>query len=203
MQDTRNKITNLISQVKPFDLEEQKHIKDALDWITSGVEIFRIEKPATPLKHLVSYSVLVDLKEKKILLFDHKKALKKLPSGGHIDKDEMPSEAAKREMFEELGIEPKVAFAGSEIPFFVTMIETVGITAGHIDVDLWYVFEGNSNLKINDEAEEFKREFDGYYWLGFEEIIAMPIRELDTNMHRFVNKLNTFIIEASIETSKN
>jgi 8-oxo-dGTP pyrophosphatase MutT (NUDIX family) len=193
MSDTRTKIANLLKQVKPFDLEEQKHIKDALDWITSGVEIFRIEKPATPSKHLVSYAVLVDFKKNKILLFDHKKALKKLPSGGHIDKDEMPIEAAKREMFEELGINSKPISDGRGVPFFVSVVETVGITAGHIDVDLWYIFEGNSNLKINDEAEEFKREFNGYYWLGFDEILAMPIKGLDANMHRFVNKLKLFL----------
>ena len=189
MPDSRTKITELIKQIKPFDLEEQEHIKDALAWIASGVEIFRIEKPATPLKHLVSYSVLVDFKEKKVLLFDHKKALKKLPSGGHIDKDEMPYETAKRELVEELGIEPKFAFNDSEVPFFLTVMETVGLTPGHVDVDLWYIFKGDSKSKINDEAEEFKREFDGFHWLSFDEILSKPIEEFDVNMHRFVNKL--------------
>ena len=189
MPDSRTKITELIKQIKPFDLEEQEHIKDALAWIASGVEIFRIEKPATPLKHLVSYSVLVDFKEKKVLLFDHKKALKKLPSGGHIDTDEMPYETAKRELVEELGIEPKFAFNDSEVPFFLTVMETVGLTPGHVDVDLWYIFKGDSKSKINDEAEEFKREFDGFHWLSFDEILSKPIEEFDVNMHRFVNKL--------------
>jgi 8-oxo-dGTP diphosphatase len=189
MSDSRTKIAELIKQIKPFDAEEREHIKDVLAWIDSGAPIFRIEKPATPLKHLVSYSVLVDLKEKKILLLDHKKALKKLPSGGHIDKDEMPYETAKRELVEELGIEPKPAFGNSEVPFFLTVMETVGLTPGHVDVDLWYVFEGDSKLKINDEAEEFKREFDGFHWLGFDEILRAPIEEFDAHMHRFVNKL--------------
>ena len=67
MSDSRTKIAELIRQIKPFDAKEQEHIEDVLDWISSGVEIFRIEKPATPLKHLVSYSVLVDFKEKKNL----------------------------------------------------------------------------------------------------------------------------------------
>jgi len=189
MSDSRTKIAELIRQIKPFDAKEQEHIEDVLDWISSGVEIFRIEKPATPLKHLVSYSVLVDFKEKKILLLDHKKALKKLPSGGHVDKDEMPYETAKRELVEELGIEAKLAFNDSKVPFFITVMETVGITAGHFDVDLWYIFEGDSKLKINDETEEFKREFDGFHWLGFDEILSKPIEEFDVNMHRFVNKL--------------
>jgi len=189
MLDARIKIADLINQVKPFDLEEQEHIQDALDWIASGVEIFRIEKPATPLKHLVSYSVLVDFNERKVLLLDHKKALKKLPSGGHIDKDEMPYETAKRELIEELGIESESVFDNPEPPFFVTVTETVGLTPGHIDVSLWYIFEGDSKLKINDESEEFKKEFDGFHWLGFDEILSMPIEEFDPHLHRFVNKL--------------
>jgi len=115
--------------------------------------------------------------------------LKKLPSGGHIDKDEMPYETAQRELIEELGIEPKSVFDNQEVPFFVTVMETVGLTPGHVDVSLWYIFEGDSKLKINNETEEFKREFDGFHWLGFDEILRAPIEEFDANMHRFVNKL--------------
>ncbi|MFA5962084.1 MAG: NUDIX domain-containing protein [Parcubacteria group bacterium] len=189
MSKIREKINKLIQAIVPLDEIEREHQKDVLDWIASGVEIFRIEKPATPLKHLVSYSVLVDFKERKILLLDHKKALIKLPSGGHINKNELPLEAAKRELVEELGIEPAPAFGASEIPLFITVTETVGLTPGHIDVSLWYVFKGDSSLKINDETDEFKKEFGGYHWLGFEEILSMSIEEFDPNMHRFVEKL--------------
>lgn len=110
-------------------------------------------------------------------------------SGGHVNKDEMPLETAKRELIEELGIEPVSAFDDSVVPLFVTTRETVGLTPGHIDVSLWYVFEGDSKLKINDKTDEFKKEFAGYHWLGFEEILSMPIEEFDPNMHRFVEKL--------------
>lgn len=189
MKKIREEINKLIQTIIPFDEIERKHQEDVLDWIASGVEIFRIKKPATPLKHLVSYSVLVDFKERKILLLDHLKALEKLPSGGHVDKDEMPLETAKRELVEELGIAPNSAFSASGIPLFISVRETVGLTPGHIDVSLWYVFKGDSSLKINDETDEFKKEFAGFHWLGFEEILSMPIEEFDPNMHRFVEKL--------------
>ncbi|NTV41570.1 MAG: NUDIX domain-containing protein [Candidatus Moranbacteria bacterium] len=192
MKDIRTKISDLLKQVSPLDQVEHAHIEDAMAWIASGVEIFRIEKPETPLKHLVSYAVLVDIKKQKVLLLDHKKALKKLPSGGHIDVDELPLEAAKRELMEELGVEPKL-ISQSKVPFFVTVTETVGLTPGHIDVSLWYVFGGNSTFAINSNAEEFKREFNGYHWLSFDEILAMPIEEFDENMHRFVLKLKNIL----------
>jgi ADP-ribose pyrophosphatase YjhB (NUDIX family) len=192
VNEIKEEINKLIQSVVPLDEIERNHQQDILDWIASGAEIFRIEKPATPLKHLVCYSVLVDSKERKILLLDHLKALKKLPGGGHVNKDELPLEAAKRELVEELEIDPKPIF-NSESPLFVTVTETVGITAGHIDVDLWYVFEGDSSAPIKSETDEFKREFGGYRWLSFDEILSTPIEEFDPNMYRFVEKLRLAI----------
>jgi len=197
MNSIREEIASLIENISPFDEVEKKHKTDALNWIASGTEIFRIAKPDIPLKHLVSYSVLVDFEKRKILLLDHKKALKKLPSGGHVNKQEMPYEAAKRELVEELEIKPETAFDNPERPFFITVTETVGLTPGHIDVSLWYVFKGDSKLKVNYEADEFKRVFDGFYWLGFDEIISMPIEEIDIHMHRFINKLKEYLWQQS------
>lgn len=189
MKDIRTKISDLLKQVIPFDQVEKAHIVDALAWIKSGVEIFRIEKPETPPKHLVSFCVLVDKQEKKILLLEHKNARLLLPSGGHIDKNELPLAAAKRELSEELGVNAEAIFCESGEPFFVTVTETVGNISKHIDVSMWYVFGGDSKNFINSEAEEFKREFNGYYWLGFDKILARPVGEFDKNMHRFVLKL--------------
>ena len=191
----RKKISYLISKVNPFDQIEKEHISDTLEWIVSGAEIFRIKSPDIPPKHLVSYSVMVDPQKKKILLLNHRKALLLLTGGGHVDKNEMPFETAKRELVEELGIEPKPLFKNSGIPFFVSQITTVGLTAGHIDVDLWYIFEGDSNESINDRSEEFVREFSGYKWLGFNKILSMPLEKFDANMHRFVEKLKTALID--------
>jgi 8-oxo-dGTP diphosphatase len=189
MLNIRKKVSDLIDQVKPFDQIEQEQITDALAWIERGEEIFKIKSPDVPPKHLVSYSVLIDSKEKKILLLNHKKALLLLPSGGHVDKDEMPLETAKRELIEELGIDPKPLLENYGIPFFLSQITTVGLTAGHVDVDLWYLFEGDSTKSVNDNSEEFNREFSGYKWLSFEEILSTPIGNFDVNMHRFVEKL--------------
>lgn len=187
--EIKNKIIDIIKIVEPYDEIERKHKKDILNWIASGIEIFRIEKPANPLKHLVCYSVLIDPEEKKILLFDHRKALLMLPSGGHANKDEMPLGTAERELAEELKINPDLLFTENDAPFFITVMETVGVTAGHVDVDLWYVFKGNSKLPVNDTGGEFVREFAGYRWLGFDEILAAPLNKFDINMHRFVRKL--------------
>jgi hypothetical protein len=42
---------------------------EAIAWIDSGAELFRLQKPAALLKHLVSCFMLVD--GESILLLDH------------------------------------------------------------------------------------------------------------------------------------
>lgn len=192
MNEIRKEICSLIQSITPLDDTEKKHKKDAINWIESGEEIFRIEKPATPLKHLVAYTVLCDLAKEKILLLEHKNAELLLASGGHVDKNELPYNAVKREVQEELGIEAEFLEKNWQIPFFISIVETVGKTAGHTDVDLWYLLKGDSNKRLNDKTEEFKREFGDYSWYGFDEILSMPIEKFDPNLHRFVNKLKLF-----------
>jgi hypothetical protein len=53
--DIRSKIHQVVTAISPLDKAEQEHICFVLDWIESGSDIFRIEKPATPETHLVSY----------------------------------------------------------------------------------------------------------------------------------------------------
>ncbi|MCB0479734.1 MAG: hypothetical protein KDC84_16315, partial [Crocinitomicaceae bacterium] len=58
MIEIRNKIKNIVSNIIPFDALESNHASEVIDWIESGEEIFRVEKPDIPNKHLVSYFCL-------------------------------------------------------------------------------------------------------------------------------------------------
>ncbi len=88
----RSQIHQIVSSINPLDELEQDHICFVLDWIESGSEIFRIEKPATPDIHLVAYFVIASPEMDQVLLVDHKKAELWLPPGGHVD----PGERSKR-----------------------------------------------------------------------------------------------------------
>lgn len=178
----RAAIQHLISSIKPFDKLEEDHVNDAISWIESGEEIFRIQKPATPPKHLVSYFVLIDKVKKKILLMDHINAGLWLPSGGHVELNEHPKTTVQREIIEELNLSADFI---SETPFFITQTITVNIGAGHTDVSLWYLLNGNSEEEINYD----KNEFNGYKWFDYDEILVSNVNKLDPHMHRFVNKL--------------
>ena len=172
-------IFDIVTGIKPSDRLEEQHIQDTLTWIQSGATLFRIEKPDVPTKHLVSYFVLFDEAAQKILLVDHKKAQLWLPSGGHVEIDEHPKDTVVRECFEELDFYPEF---WQDAPLFITSTLTVGLTAGHTDVSLWYVVRGDSQVVYRYDAEEFH----GIQWFGLDEI---PYARSDPHMKRFVKKL--------------
>lgn len=176
----RNEIKMLISAISPFDPLEKEQIEDAAAWIESDVEIFRIEKPDVPPKHLVSYFVLVD--DEKLLLIEHLKAGLWLPPGGHVEKNEHPAETVKREIQEELGTTAEFI---SHKPFFITINKTVNIDAGHTDVSLWFLLEGDSSVEFNFSEDEMS----SYKWFALDEILKTDISNFNPYMHRFVKKL--------------
>jgi 8-oxo-dGTP diphosphatase len=182
----RDTIRNLISAITPFDEIERDHKENSIQWISSGVEICRLRKPDIPPKHLVSYFVLVDRREKKLLLIKHRKAGLWLPPGGHVEKNENPVDTVKREIQEEL--ETTAQFISNK-PFFITITQTVNIDAGHIDVSLWYLLKGDSSATFVFN----KREMDGYKWFSFEEILKTRNTVFDPHMIRFINKLMKII----------
>jgi 8-oxo-dGTP diphosphatase len=173
----RQFIHSEISDIVPFDAIEQEHQADALAWVASGITLCRISKPAIPAKHLVSYFAVVD--GENILLVDHKNAQLWLPSGGHVEPSEHPRETVLRELFEELGITPLHEIGP---PLMITSTATVGLTAGHTDVSLWYVVPGD----ISQELRYDEQEFSGVRWFNFAEL---PYERADPHMRRFVQKL--------------
>lgn len=177
----RDEILDLISGIKPFDGLEQSHIEGAVQWIKSGAELFRIQKPDVPPKHLVSYFVLIDQSAGKLLLIDHIKAQLWLPAGGHAEPGEHPKKTVEREVVEELSIEANFVL---DQPFFLTQAVTVGLIAGHTDVSLWYVLGGNSEIPLQYDPGEF----NGYKWFAYQEVLDTPIEKLDPHLHRFTRK---------------
>jgi 8-oxo-dGTP diphosphatase len=166
-----------ISAILPFDALEREHRADALAWVDSGAQLCRTAKPATPAKHLVSYFVLVDVGH--ILLVDHRDAGLWLPSGGHVEPGEHPRTTVERELEEELGVVSPHAVGA---PLMVTRTVTVGVSAGHTDVSLWYVIRRNRR----DALDIDEREFDSARWF---ELSDIPRERSEPNLGRFVAKL--------------
>lgn len=150
----RIQIADEIQAIQAFDALEAKQIRDALVWVRTSVNVFRIAKPDKPPKHLVSYFVLVDPEHRSVLLGDHRKAQLWLPSGGHVELNENPQATVRRESREELNRDA-VFLRGQQHPFFLTQTRTVGLTAGHIDVSLWYLLKGSIHDELTFDRTEF------------------------------------------------
>lgn len=166
-----------VESIQPFDELERAHRAEALAWIDSGAELCRIQKPATPPKHLVSYFAVVD--RDHVLLVEHRNAGLWLPSGGHVEPGEHPRDTVTRELREELGLELSAA---PEAPLMLTISETVGATAGHTDVSLWYVIGADRHIALEFDAGEFH----SVQWFHFD---AAPASKSDPHLRRFLAKL--------------
>ena len=58
-------------------------------------------------RHFTATAFIVDSKNRTLLLW-HKRLLRWMPPGGHVDKDELPEEAAQRECKEETGFDVEI-----------------------------------------------------------------------------------------------
>ena len=82
----RAAIRREVALIEPLDDLEQSSKLDVLSWIDSGVKICRVEKPATPPKHLVSYVAVID--HEYVILVYYINAGLWLPTGGHVEPGE-------------------------------------------------------------------------------------------------------------------
>ncbi|HVM94960.1 MAG TPA: NUDIX domain-containing protein [Candidatus Acidoferrales bacterium] len=176
----REIVRSQLERISPSNTSESQQLRDALNWVASGAPLWRIEKPATPPKHLVSYFPVVD--GEHILLVDHKNAKRWLPPGGHVEPNEDPRTTVVRELREELGLQ--ATEDELDAPLMVTVTETVGLTSGHTDVSLWYAIRRSRTEPLTFDASEFNE----VRWFHFSEI---PFEQSDPNLAHFLSKLRT------------
>jgi 8-oxo-dGTP diphosphatase len=181
LSSMRKAIRAELAAIRPHDSLEQEHLAEALVWVDSGAELCRISKPATPPRHLVSYFAVVDADH--ILLVDHRNAQLWLPTGGHVEPGEHPRDTVVRELKEELSLVPARPVGA---PLMVTCTTTVGLTAGHQDVSLWYVVEVSRKQPLSFDEQEF----NAVQWFRFNEV---PFERSDPQMRRFVDKLGSHL----------
>lgn len=200
MQQAIDGVRDLVAAIVPADDRERADQRDCQSWLASTPDIYRLVKPATPAKHLVSYAVLIDERDRSVFLVDHRLAGLWLPAGGHVEPGEDPAACARREAAEELGIEADFSIAG-QVPFFVTVTRTVDVAGPdaspadqaahrpHTDVSLWYVLSGRQDMPIALD----EREFAGGRWWRAAEVESADPRFFDPGLGRFLAKLRTTV----------
>lgn len=180
----RQVVRQAVSSIKPFDLLEQLHQADALDWINSDATLCRWQKPDKPPQHLVVYGVVLSPDAGQVLLVDHHQAQKWLPPGGHVEAGENPAVTVERELGEELRLSAHWWPGLSQRPLFVIRTITVGLTAGHTDVTLWYAVTAPM-----DEALWFDTaEFRSVRWFGARDLAGLEPSQYEPHLLRFMSK---------------
>ena len=131
--------------------------------------------------HFTASAVVLSVKDKKFLMIHHKILKRYLQPGGHIDiQDKSPLEAAKRELFEETGIDAsllkyKCVYPFDELIPFNISIHMIPENAkkdepAHYHYDLQYLFlcEEDVNISIN------LNEVNSYEWVDWNVFKGMP-----------------------------
>ena len=109
-----------------------------------------ISKEADSISHFIVYFMPYNPKTKEVfLVFDHRVGGLWLTPGGHVKTGESPSDAASREINEELGVILDVP----ELPFFIS--ETIPTNPNRpckTHYDFWFLVETDgSNFKLEQK----------------------------------------------------
>lgn len=181
-------VRKLVEGITPLDRLEDDHRSQILRWLSQTDDVFRRAKPRTPDQHLVSYFLVVDPEGPHVLLVDHIKAGMWLPTGGHVEPGENPVDTVRREVREELGIDPKFPTWIGERPLLLTVTETVGAEhERHTDVSLWFVLEGNRHQELIPDPNEFRE----VRWWPIDEVSAREPAAFDPHLGRMLEKLQS------------
>jgi len=106
------------------------------------------------------------VRDGKVLLHWHRKLGMWLPPGGHIERDELPDEAAVREVLEETGVEVElVGERREDVEDPVQLHRPAGVQLedigpGHQHIDLIYFARPRGPAEIRDE---FSADRVGWY----------------------------------------
>ena len=98
----------------------------------------------------------------KVLLHRHRKLDMWLPPGGHIEQDELPDDAAVREVLEETGVEVElVGERREDIGDPLQLIRPAGVQLedigpGHQHIDLIYLARPTGSTEIKAEFARYK-----------------------------------------------
>lgn len=121
------------------------------------------------------------IEDDRVLLIFHKKLKKWLPPGGHLDSNETPAEGARREAFEETGME--IEFIKQENVWverwnansferpYLCLIEEIPShkdVPAHQHIDFIYLAR-----PVGGQMKENSAETDGLRWFSLEEVEAL------------------------------
>lgn len=180
------RVRRLVEEIEPVDLIERGHRAEAMSWLGMTTDVFRrTSTPVAPVRHLVAYFLLIDEEDRSVLLGDHIKSGLWLPSGGHVEPGEHPTDTVRRECFEELAVNAQFLPSVGERPLFITITDTVGAADVHNDVSLWYCLSGSRSMNLKPDPDEYV----SIRWWRYDEVHDTEPGQFDPGMGRMLKKV--------------
>ncbi len=131
-------------------------------------------------RHFVATVYVVD--DGATLLHEHDGLDMWLPPGGHVDRDELPHEAALREVHEETGLDVELVAPRGDVEsatatslprpqqFLLEDINVADGEVGHQHVD--FVYYGRADRRDVVPAGDDEQDADDWAWFGADELAA-------------------------------
>lgn len=119
--------------------------------------------------------------DRRVLLHWHRRLELWLPVGGHIERDELPEDAAVREVYEESGLRVQLyrprslrLFDQDQTRELISPAHFMvqGIQSGHQHIDFSFYALSDSSAVVPESGLP-----EDYRWLAYEELDALPLRE--------------------------
>jgi 8-oxo-dGTP pyrophosphatase MutT (NUDIX family) len=127
-------------------------------------------------RHFTSTVLIVH--RNKVLLHRHKTRGALLPVGGHVDRDELPQEAALREAMEEAGLEitlhdaDTLRFGDVQVLVRPAHLLLVNMNPYHQHID--FIFYATAPT---DQVQPLEDESAHLFWYSKEEVLNTPMPE--------------------------
>ncbi|MCR4326360.1 MAG: NUDIX domain-containing protein [Candidatus Roizmanbacteria bacterium] len=147
-----------------------------------------VTRDENPVSHFCTYMGIFDPMTKEVFMGHHKKADKWLFNGGHIDKGELPLQAALRELYEEVGLQlTNDDLIGPSLINHITIPPSTKFTCRE-HYHIWYFVPVRKN-QINTDHPELKKEFYTNKWLTIREARVTTTDETNLEALRFLTHI--------------
>lgn len=188
LAEARNDVLNILYLHKPEDEKEAHDIVKITEFVKTYPNIFN--KNCEP-GHLTGSALIVNPRDKTVLLHLHKKLNKWLQFGGHADYETDLANVALREAKEETGL-PDLAFHPSIPPFKpldidMHLIPQKGDIPEHYHLDFRYLLTTYFPNQLS--VDEY--ESDTFIWIPFSEI-SLYLDKIDGSLLRLIKKAEHF-----------
>lgn len=182
MSETLDEFKNIIKT----DFGSEKISSKFLQRVDDG----NLTRDENPKSHFCVYFAAFDPKAKQIFIGHHKKSGLWLFNGGHIDKDEIPSEALEREIKEEWNLRMKAKDIGNPLLLTITKINNPAKQICRAHYDIWYFVSVNKK-NFNPSKKNLAEEFYETKWATINEAKSIVI---ETNTLKAIKFLESKFI---------